>query len=248
MNATARLLHVSFYVRNAAITPEYGLVELAWDFLDNDSGSATIVGAMGASSPTGGNFRQRLTQDEKTAETRRRLLDAAVVCLIDRGYANTTTSEIAERAGLSRGAQLYHFPKKEELLTSAVEHLFQLMFGEMKEKVSRLTNEDDRRAMAIDSLWEIANGRFMTAFIELIVASRTDSYLRESVRAANDRSVEFIDRSFKELFPLPDSAGDDYDLIPHVVIMLLQGIALEGQALNPVLTARILTAIKTFKL
>ena len=64
---------------------------------------------MGASST---NFRPRLTQDEKTAETRRRLLDAAIVCLIERGYSNTTTSEIAERAGLSRGAQLYHFPKK----------------------------------------------------------------------------------------------------------------------------------------
>ncbi len=203
---------------------------------------------MGASSPTGNSFRPRLTQDEKTAETRRRLLDAAIVCLIDRGYANTTTSEIAERAGLSRGAQLYHFPRKEELLTSAVEHLFQLMFREMKEKVSRLTNENDRRAMAIDLLWEIANGRFMTAWIELIVASRTDAYLRESVSAANDRAAEFIDRSFKELFPRPAAAGDDYDLIPQVVLMLLQGMALEAQTLNPKLVARILTALKTFRL
>ena len=67
---------------------------------------------MGASST---NFRPRLTQDEKTAETRRRLLDAAIVCLIERGYSNTTTSEIAERAGLSRGAQLYHFPEKRRI-------------------------------------------------------------------------------------------------------------------------------------
>ena len=112
---------------------------------------------MGASSTS--TFKPRLTQDEKTAETRRRLLDAAISCLIDRGYANTTTSEIAERAGLSRGAQLYHFPKKEELLTSAVEHLFELVVGELKEKVGRLTDENDRRAMAIDLWWEIANGR-----------------------------------------------------------------------------------------
>src|SRR5271156_4170273 len=104
---------------------------------------------MGASSPTGGGFRPRLTQDEKTAETRRRLLDAAIACLVDRGYANTTTSEIAERARFSRGAQLYHFPKKEELLTSAVEHLFELMFGEMRDKVGRLANVSDRRALAI---------------------------------------------------------------------------------------------------
>ncbi len=203
---------------------------------------------MGASPPTGSSFRSRLTQDEKTAETRRRLLDAAIVCLIDRGYANTTTSEIAERAGLSRGAQLYHFPTKEELLTRAVEHLFELMFGEMKEKVSRLTNVNDRRAMAIDLLWETANGRLMTAWIELIVASRTDSYLRQSVSAASDRAAQFIDRSFKELFPRPDGAGDDYDLIPHMVIMLLDAMALEGQTLNAELTSRILTALKTFKL
>jgi AcrR family transcriptional regulator len=203
---------------------------------------------MGASPPTGSSFRSRLTQDEKTAETRRRLLDAAIVCLIDRGYANTTTSEIAERAGLSRGAQLYHFPTKEELLTRAVEHLFELMFGEMKEKVSRLTNVDDRRAMAIDLLWETANGRLMTAWIELIVASRTDSYLRQAVSAANDRAAQFIDRSFKELFPRPDGATAVYDLIPQIVVLILDAMALEGQTLNPELTARILTALKTFKL
>jgi AcrR family transcriptional regulator len=190
----------------------------------------------------------RLTQDEKTAETRRRLLDAAVACLIDRGYANTTTSEIAERASLSRGAQLYHFPKKEELLTSAVEHLFGLMFGEMRDKVGRLTNESDRRTVAIDLLWEIANGQLATAWIELVVASRTDSYLRKSVSAVNDRMAEFIDQSFKELFPWPEGASADYALIPQIVVLLLEAMALEGMTLNSELTKRILTALKTFKL
>lgn len=200
---------------------------------------------MGASSPT--NFRPRLTQDEKTAETRRRLLDAAIVCLVDRGYANTTTSEIAERAGLSRGAQLYHFPKKEELLTSALEHLFELKFGEIKEKVSRLTNENDRRATAIDMLWEISNGRTTTAWIELAVASRTDAYLRESVSAANARIEELINRSFEELFPRTDDASPHYEVIPHIVCLTLEAMALEGMTLNSELTTKILTALKTFK-
>jgi AcrR family transcriptional regulator len=203
---------------------------------------------MGASSPTRESFRPRLTQDKKTAETRRRLLDAAIVCLIDRGYVNTTTSEIAECAGLSRGAQLYHFPKKEELLTSAVEHLFGLMFGEMKEKVTRLTNENDRRAVAIDLLWEIANGRLASAWLELVVASRTDSYLRESVSGSNDRMAEFIDQSFKELFPGSDAAGAAYELIPHIVFLILEAMALQGKTMNPRMTARVLDALKTAKL
>jgi AcrR family transcriptional regulator len=200
---------------------------------------------MGHFSPNTG--KARLTQDEKTAETRRRLLDSAILCLIDRGYANTTTSEVAERAGLSRGAQLYHFPRKEELLTSAVDHLFHLMFSELKEKVGRLGNENDRRAAAIDLLWEIANGPLATAWIELVVASRTDSYLRGAVTTVNDRMVEFIDKSFQELFPRPESAGTDYDLIPQMVILILEAMALEGKTLNLKLTERILNALKTAK-
>ena len=203
---------------------------------------------MGASSQAGHGFRPRLTQEEKSAETRRRLLDASITCLVERGYANTTTSEIAERAGLSRGAQLYHFPRKEELLTCAVAHVFEMLVSEMKEKVSRLTNESDRRALAIDLLWEISSGRLMTAWIELFVASRTDSYLRESVTAANYRSYEFIDRSFKDLFPRPAGASSDYDLIPQIVLLLLDGMALGGKTFHPKMVERVLTALKTFKL
>jgi AcrR family transcriptional regulator len=203
---------------------------------------------MGASSPINRNLKPRLTQDEKTAETRRRLLDSAILCLVDRGYANTTTSEVAERAGLSRGAQLYHFPRKEELLTSAVEHLFQLMFTDIKEKVGRLNNVNDRRAMAIDLLWETANGPLATAWIELVVASRTDSYLRGAVSAVNDRMAEFIDRSFKELFPRPANAGADYELIPQMVVLIIEAMALEGKTLDLKLTGRILNALKTAKL
>ena len=65
-------------------------------------------------------------QEERSAETRRRLLDATVACLFERGYAGTTTTEIASRAGVSRGAQLHHFPKKDELVVSALEHVFEL--------------------------------------------------------------------------------------------------------------------------
>jgi hypothetical protein len=114
--------------------------------------------------------------------------------------------------------------------------------------VSRLTNENDRRATAIDLMWEISNGRLTTAWIELVVASRTDAYLRESVSAANDRVTEFIDRSFRELFPRTEGATDFYELIPHIVCLTLEGMALEGMTLNAALTTKILTALKNFKL
>ena len=75
-------------------------------------------------------------QDERSAETRKRLLDATVDCLFERGYAGTTTAEIAGRAGFSKGAQLHHFPTKEKLVISALEYLFELRLA-AREHMSR---------------------------------------------------------------------------------------------------------------
>src|SRR5262249_17292303 len=103
-------------------------------------------------------FKTRLKQDEKNAQTRRPLPQAVPCCVIECGHTNTTGSEIAERAGLSRGAQLYRFPSKEELFAKAVEHLWELMFNEMRQKAEQLQVEADRRSLAIDLLWETVNG------------------------------------------------------------------------------------------
>ena len=63
----------------------------------------------------------RRTQRERSAATQAALLDAAIDCLIAEGYANTTTSRVAARAGLSRGAHLHHFQTRAALVAAAVE-------------------------------------------------------------------------------------------------------------------------------
>ena len=75
--------------------------------------------------------RARRTQDERTAETRARVLDAAIECLIDEGYPGTTTKRIAERTGVSRGAQQHHFPKRHDLVIQAVTHLANRRLAEL---------------------------------------------------------------------------------------------------------------------
>ena len=76
----------------------------------------------------------------------------------------------------------------------------------------------------------------------------TGTSMRESVSAANDRVSDFITRSFEELFPRPEGASAYYELIPHIVCLALEGMALEGMTLNSELTTKILTALKTYKL
>lgn len=52
---------------------------------------------------------------KKTLETRDRILDAAEDVFNESGYSNTTLNEIAEAAGVTRGAIYWHFKNKEDL-------------------------------------------------------------------------------------------------------------------------------------
>ena len=65
----------------------------------------------------------RTPQAERTRATRLRLMEATVECLVELGWAGTTTTIVSERAGVSRGAQLHHFPTKQDLVVSAVAYL-----------------------------------------------------------------------------------------------------------------------------
>ena len=42
----------------------------------------------------------RRSQAERSATTRQALLDATIACLVQDGYANTTTARVSERAGV----------------------------------------------------------------------------------------------------------------------------------------------------
>ncbi|KAK1181198.1 helix-turn-helix domain containing protein [Streptomyces sp. NBS 14/10] len=62
-------------------------------------------------------------KQDRSRATRRRLLEAAVACLAEYGWARSTVAVVAERAGVSRGAAQHHFPTREDLFTAAVEHV-----------------------------------------------------------------------------------------------------------------------------
>lgn len=171
--------------------------------------------------------RPRRTQADRSASTRARLLDATIECLQELGYGRTSTPEIARRAGLSRGAQLHHFPTRTELVTSAVEHLFLRRHQEFLQAFARIDADADRAVAAIEILWSMVSGPTFLAWLELAVAARTDPELREPFRATTDRLIDTVERTFRELFPAPATPNPFYDIAPRFAFSLLEGLALE---------------------
>jgi AcrR family transcriptional regulator len=171
--------------------------------------------------------RTRRTQAERSALTRGQLLDATIECLSALGYARTTTTEIAERAGVSRGAQLHHFPTKAELVITAVGHLFDRRHAEFVDAMARLPAGVPRAAAAIDLLWRMVSGPTFYAWLEIAVAARTDPELRAPVASLTARFMETVRRTFADLFPAPSEPNPMYDVAPFFVFALMDGLALE---------------------
>lgn len=190
-------------------------------------------------------------QEERSAETRGRLIEAAVDCLFERGYAGVTTAEVAERAGLSKGAQLHHFPSKTLMVVAALEHLFALRVAASRDlQTSRElpTNKKDRLAAVIDLLVPVYHDKVFYAWLELVVASRTDLALREAIGRASERFSVQILEIWKELFGSPADDPVEFRLVDRFVngqfaAMALGGILAGGDE-DPAESAEIIEHLK----
>jgi AcrR family transcriptional regulator len=164
----------------------------------------------------------RRTQAQRRAETRAALLDATITCLVEHGYANTTTGRIADIAGVSRGAQIPYFPNKAALVGAAVAHL-------AERRTQALMTRFAERPVTIeewlDAMWEEHQGDVFDATVELWVASRTDPELRERlVRIERDVATAVV-RGAQRAPGLPeprDGLADDL----MFALATIRGVAL----------------------
>ncbi len=131
----------------------------------------------------------RRTQAERRATTRTALLQATVAGLVEHGYASLTTAQIAEEAGVTRGALAHHFASKSELVVDAVTHLGVQLGEEFTRDVARALRRaggkvsTEHIGFMLDEVWKIYSSPAFVAVLELWVAARTDAELGESLRA-----------------------------------------------------------------
>jgi AcrR family transcriptional regulator len=110
-----------------------------------------------------------------------RLLDATIECLVEYGYAGTTTPRVAEKAGVTRGAQVHHFPSKTDLVIAAIRHLAAKRAEAALQEMAAFTMSDAPIAAVLDLLWDVHQGPIFVATVELWVAGRTDPNLAQEM-------------------------------------------------------------------
>lgn len=192
-------------------------------------------------SPRSAAAPQRRTQEERSAATRGALLDAAVACLIEDGYANLTTTTVADRAGVSRGAQLHHFPTRAELVAAAVAHVFRGLTDAYESAFASLGPTERNPAHAARLLWGVYVDPRHQGVLDLYTAARTDAELRESLLPVARRHRDNVLALARRYFPA--SAGKrqfelTLELLLHAMLGMTVARCLYGdEGIDPELPA-----------
>ncbi|GAA1940933.1 TetR/AcrR family transcriptional regulator [Nocardioides marmoribigeumensis] len=153
---------------------------------------------------------------------RSRLLVATVECLVEHGWAGTSTTLVSQRAGVSRGAQLHHFPTKNDLVLAAVEHV---TLAREDDLVGLVRAGAGRTRAVLAALAELYTGPLFTAALELWVAARTDPALHEAVVELEARVGRDAHRRTVEALGIDEAAPGNRELV-QATLDLVRGLGL----------------------
>jgi AcrR family transcriptional regulator len=169
-------------------------------------------------------------QAQKSASTRTQIIESAIKCFVEYGYSRTTTPLIAQKAGLSRGAMLHHFPSKLAVVNAAVEYLHAKRLRAFRKAVARQAESGgggDHVHQAVEAYWQHVRHPMFVAFFELAVAARTDKELADILKPAQEGFEREWYQAAVELFPeWKGSSGEKFELGFDLSRYVMEGMAI----------------------
>lgn len=193
------------------------------------------------STPTKARVRApaRRSQEERSSTTQQLLCQAAVDLLSEVGYERLTTAQIAQRAGVSKGAQAHHYPTKDDMLVAAFQHLL-AQWESQRESFARQLGDRVRMEDLLQYLWRHVFGRpDYLASVELMLAVRHSPVLRERLREVLRSWTVVRDDIFRRLLPTEDPTV--LATFMQLNFCLLRGLAVyEDMAADKAMPKRVL--------
>jgi AcrR family transcriptional regulator len=172
----------------------------------------------------------REPKQDRSRVTRQRLLEATIDSLAEQGWVATTVGVVAERAGVSRGATQHHFPTREDLITGALEYMFDTRMDSARREAQEIPAGPGRTTLVVERLVEYYTGPMFKAALQVWTAASADPELRDRIVPLEER---FGRRAHK--MAVENLGVDDNDPVTHRLVQATLDLA-RGLGLADVLT------------
>ena len=166
-------------------------------------------------------------QEIRSAKMQQRILLSTLDCIHDLGFQNASTVEIAKRAGVSRGALLHHFPTKESLIASAVEHLLDQEIVDLRKIADAYSNQELSIDDFVDYLWERFSGRLFMITIDFLSSARTDETLRNAIIPISKKFHTSLNETWEQFFQYRKVPPKQVQDLLNTTLCLMRGMGVQ---------------------
>ena len=169
---------------------------------------------------------------KKSEDSRRQVLDAAIATLAERGLASTSIQDIADAAGMSKGAVHYHFESKDELLQQVLGRCCESVEARVRAVFDEPGSPMDRVRRAILEMWIVRRESIpeMRVLSELHMLSRQNGEIRRALGDAMRKAREqIIDVGLKRLIEMGLRPRVSLSVAPRLILATLDGLSIQHE-------------------
>lgn len=170
----------------------------------------------------------RRSQAERSAATSASLIFATITTLYEKGYAATSTTQVAQLAGVSRGAMLHHYPTKVHLMAATVYATYASDIAAYQTIAVKDGDQNDYLDRLIDTAWSCFRSPSGIAQTEIWMATRSDVDLASAVLPVHTAIVGQSVQALQSV--LQDRVVDKTLKADHILTYLvstLRGLSLQ---------------------
>lgn len=189
-----------------------------------------------ASSIARARIAPRRSGYKKSEASRKQVLDAAITTLATRGLASTSIQDIADAAGLSKGAVHYHFESKDELLHCVLDRCCESIEARVRAVFEEPGSPTERVRRAIYEMWAVRRDGVpeMRVLGELHTLSRQNVSIRKDLAVALRKAREqIIETGLKRLIELGVRPRVSLTIAPRLILATLDGLSIQ-HAVDPI--------------
>ena len=180
-------------------------------------------------SPGGVRRPQDPPAGEGETATKRRVIDAAVACILECGFYRASTNEIARRAGVTWGVIQHYFGTREALMLAVLQDGAR-HFAEVVEEAHI---DEDTAELRVEHLIDILTSHYgspeFLAYLQVLLNMdhdpRTSVEVRKTMREVAARSQDHVRRLLREGLGPATSTPD----LATTVFLVLRGFAISQQ-------------------
>lgn len=168
----------------------------------------------------------RRTNEERSTETQKKLIKAAIQVLHEIGYSGLTIAKVAHRAGLTSGAMQHHFKSKVDLLLGILENTYPVLDIPIERIVETHGDAKGRLFALIDRLWKIYRRPEYLVIWEVALGTRSDPEVSKIVRASQQDVSSRMAKAVPNLLHDTGLSDERIKRIWNLITNTLRGLAL----------------------